>query len=191
MNSNLSLSQAETVRSAMGQLRADKEIFEKFEIDSRFLERYIGKYQQIEGNTKVFDYWHDQFAQFKSQMDDLNKAIEQVKKSFQAQFESCSKAASELQQLNTDFPDYQISQIRANIDLFGQKITLMVLYKTAGDKFPEENPDYDAFLKAIYECQEKSNATLSPSIFVFKSLFLDGNESNDLIMRDFPISIRL
>ena len=181
----------ETIQSAITQLSEDKKIFDKFEIDSRFIERYTRKYSRIEGNTKVFDFWAEKYSEIKTQVQNINSIIDGYKRAFEKQFENCSSCVKILRDTIKAFPNYQESQIRANIDLFNLKTTLMVLYKTSNSSYPEDNQDYNRFLKAIYDVQEKCNTDFSPSQYSLKTLFHDDNVSTNLIQHDFPISIRM
>jgi hypothetical protein len=181
----------DTIQSAITQLSEDKEIFDKFEIDSRYIERYVGKYRRTEGNTKVFDYWHNEFTKIKNQVENINAEIEKYRRAFLGQFENCYSCVNILREELKQYPANQISQIRANIDLLTLKTTIMIIYKTTGGGFPEDNETYNNFLKAIYDAQEKCNAQYHPIQYVFKSLFQDENVSTNLLQHEFPISIRL
>ena len=181
----------DTIQSAITQLSEDKNIFDKCEIDSRFIERYTGKYRHIEGNTKVFDYWYTEFTKIKSQVDNFNSIIEKYKNAFQNQFQNCFSCTAKLRESIKLFNNYQVSQIRANIDLLSLKTSIMVLFKSTNGKNPEDNEDYNLFLKAIYDAQEKCNEEFKPNYYYFNSLFDDENIVSNLIQRDYPISIRL
>lgn len=102
----------ETIQSAITQLSEDKKIFDKFEIDSRFIERYTRKYSRIEGNTKVFDFWAEKYSEIKSQVQNINSIIDGYKRAFEKQFENCSSSVKILRDTIKAFPNYQESQIR-------------------------------------------------------------------------------
>jgi hypothetical protein len=185
---------AETIQNLMTELRSDKKIFENFEIDSGFAH----KYQAIEGNAKIFDFWYDKFkeigdqvAQVQSQANEYESIMNSMKIEMQKQFENCHICATELATAIRDFKNYSVSQLRANIDFLKQKTTIMLLFKTTNKNYPEEFDDYILYRKAIYAQQEECNAKSNHHRFIFKSIFFDDNINIDSITRDFPISIRL
>ncbi len=178
----------------MTELQYDKKIFENFEIDSAFIE----KYSVIEGNSKIFDFWYDKLKQFENRVSatevrlhKFDKLMESLKSEMQNQFNECHSCASELTLKLKPFVAYNTSQLRANIDFFIQQTTMMLLFKTADPGvYPETLADYKDFRKIIYDVQEAFNSKGAIK-YVIKSLFFDDEISIECIARDFPISIRL
>jgi hypothetical protein len=174
------------ISNLMSELRSDKKIFENFEIDSCFVE----KYQKIAGNSKIFDYWYDKFNEVKNKVDEYDRILEQIKSELQSLFNNCHACFSELLLSLNKFPNYTICHARANIDFLNDQITMMVLFKTVDNKIPEDCIDYYDFQKNIYNIQELFNVKFQPQTFSIRNLHWDDNISIDCITRDFPICIR-
>lgn len=174
------------ISNLMSELRSDKKIFENFEIDSCFAE----KYQKIGGNSKIFDYWYDKLSEVKDKVDEFDRILKQIKSELQSLFNNCYACFTELHLSLNKFPNYTISQARANIDFPNDRIIIMILFKTVDKKIPEDCADYYEFQKNIYEIQELYNEKFQPQTFSIRSLHWDDNISIDCITRDFPICIR-
>jgi hypothetical protein len=178
------------ISNLMAEIRNDSTIFENFEIDSTFV-----KYQKVEGNTKIFDYWYNKFDEVKGKVEAIKDnafegMIEELKAEFQKIFNNCYAGYTELATALSSFPNYSVSMVRANIDIVNRKITLMILYKTDNDKIPEELEDYLNFQKVIYNIQVDCNKKFAPHTFAISNLHWDDSISVDCITRDFPICIR-
>jgi hypothetical protein len=181
---------ARDISNAMAEIRSDKEIFVNFEIDSTF-----GKYSKIEGNSQIFDYWYNKFAEVKSHIDTLKDdlyqgIIEEFKTELQNLFKNSFSCYTDLNTVFKKYTNYTISMVRANIDVISKTATLMILYKTVNDSDPEDCGDYLAFQRDIYNIQEACNEQFSPQKFAISNLYWDENISVDCIVRDFPICIR-
>lgn len=180
---------SQSIQNAMNQLVSDKAIFEKFEIPE-----YLSKYAKIDGNTKVFDYWYEVLAKLKNQVTSqlicVDDIVKRTKEIIQDQFDKCYVCAEDLRKAISKFDNFSVSQIRADIDIFSSKTSIVVLYKTKDGEFPEDFADYNDFLKAIFEVQERSNEQHKPNNYYFTSLFAGDDICIDLIKQDFPISIR-
>jgi len=181
---------AQDISNAMLEISNDKEIFANFEIDSAF-----GKYQRIDGNTKIFDYWYNRFTEMRDQVKTIQDEVYQnmmneIKNELQKLFNNCYSCYTKINQIFSNYPNYALAMVRANIDIVNKYTTLIVLYKTKNNDHPEGFEDYISFQKAIYNVQEECNAEFAPQCFSISNLHWDDTISVDCIKRDFPICIR-
>lgn len=177
---------SDKITDLMTSIRTDQQVFEKFEIDSS----YAGKYQKIEGNSKIFDYWYDRFCEIKDKAEAIERMASFLKEEMQKVFTNCHQCFMTLADRLTQFTYYNISQARADIDFINNKVEIIILYKTIDSADPEDSDDYLQFQKEIYKVQEEFNEKFSPLNFSIKNLFWDTSLSIECIIRDFPICIR-
>lgn len=180
----------QSVKSVLSELSSDRELFEKFEISSSFTDKY--------GDTihAMFDYWYDKFAQLENKIQEEAKTPNSIafdtslKEFVQKMFRNLYQGIEDLKVCIDKIDNFEISQLRSNIDIIENKTTIMVLFKTTNNTIPEMLTEYKHFKHNIYEIQEKCNTNFKPQHFDFRSLLLDDNVSIDCIKQDFPIYIR-
>jgi hypothetical protein len=170
------------IQSAITELMEDKALFRKFELNTQVLD----KYSEIDGNTKVFDYWYRRFKAIESQVETVDSIVRSIKEEMQKEFNQCHLAATLLLASISPFTSFKVSQLRADVDFIGHKTSIVLIYDVVSAAMPETIAEYKPFLSAIHKAQEECKSRFSPQNFDFNYLYANDPLSIECIIQDYP-----
>jgi len=197
------------IQNALAEISNDHEVFERAEINPESLRRSVEKYGQLIP-VSLFDYWHDKHHNLQQRVEDIENKGKAFFEAVQGYFKACIEAVSTAGKQITEIvkkqqPVFSVNQVRADLDLLGQTINVMVLL--VGNWQEEENPSEEAMscLSAIesdfFKLEEEFSHSYKFTIQDFGIdtkiridthwLLLDSRLDTDTLTRDYPISVRL
>jgi hypothetical protein len=196
------------IQLALAELGNDREVFERAEINPGAMRRTVEKYGELIP-ASLFDYWFDKYQELSQRVEDLENQGKELMKFIQGYFKACIEASSmaglQLKEIVEKRPCFSVSQIRADIDMFGQVVKIMVLLK--GDWLETEAPSektmeqLTAIESSFFDLEKEFAHDYSFKLFEFENniqiraenhkLLFDSRLDIDSLIKDFPISVRL
>jgi len=197
------------IQTALAEIGSDREVFERAEINPESLRRSVEKYGQLIP-ASLFDYWHDKHHNLQQRIEDIENQGKSFFEAVQGYFKACIEAASaagkqitEIVKTHTAY--FSVNQVRAELDLLGQTVNVMVLLK--GNWLEEENPSEEAMSRLsviesdFFKLEEEFSHSYKFAVQDFGIdtkiridthwLLLDYRLDTDTLTRDYPISVRL